>query len=99
MKISKKKGSEVCIDARAQSGNNNNQGKLSTTQQDYLARYIERLTERYLPPTREVVQDFATAIGHCYISMSWDERFLTSYESTLKNLLQPPDSKLFISST
>ena len=62
---------------------NNNQRKLSTTQQEYLARYIIGLTECYLPPTREIVQNFATAIGYCYILMSWVERFLTSYKSTL----------------
>ena len=67
---------------------NNNQQKLSTTQQDYLARYIIELIERYLSPMREIVQNFATAISYCYILISWVKRFLTSYKSTLLPITQ-----------
>ena len=41
-----------------------------------LAQYIEELHKRGLPPTREMIQNFASEIYGNTVSMSWVERFL-----------------------
>jgi DNA-binding transcriptional regulator YhcF (GntR family) len=40
-----------------------NQQKLNPQQEQELVRYIKDLTERHIPPTREIVQNFALGIA------------------------------------
>ena len=53
-----------------------NQRKLSPQQEEELVRYIEGLTRRGLPPTRRMVQNFASQVARDSISDSWVTRFI-----------------------
>jgi hypothetical protein len=54
------------------------QRNLQPQQQAELVKYIERLTDRKLPPTREIVQSYASDIAAHPVSESWVTRFLYS---------------------
>jgi AraC-like DNA-binding protein len=56
---------------------------LSPQQEQELIRYIERSTEQGLPPTREMVHNFATAIAKCDVREAWVGRFLHCHEDKL----------------
>ena len=45
-----------------------NQTKLSPQQEDELVQYIKTLTERGLPPTREMIRNSASQVAHETIS-------------------------------
>jgi predicted HicB family RNase H-like nuclease len=49
---------------------------LNPQQEAELVVYIERCTERGLPPTREMVQNFASAVAKWEASDAWVTRFL-----------------------
>jgi IS30 family transposase len=53
-----------------------NQQKLNPQQELELVSYIEDLTERELPPTREMIQNFASTIATEPVSNAWVTRFL-----------------------
>ncbi|KAF1964427.1 hypothetical protein BU23DRAFT_604805 [Bimuria novae-zelandiae CBS 107.79] len=53
-----------------------NQRALSPQQEQALLQHIDKLTERRLPPTREMMRNFASVIAHQEISESWVSRFL-----------------------
>ena len=40
------------------------QQKLAPEQESELAAYIEELTDQFLPPTRQIIQNFASEIAH-----------------------------------
>ncbi|KAF1963881.1 hypothetical protein BU23DRAFT_640646 [Bimuria novae-zelandiae CBS 107.79] len=48
----------------------NDQQKLNLQQEQELVRYIKGLTERHIPPTREMIQNFASAIAKELVSES-----------------------------
>ena len=52
------------------------QRNLQPEQEAELVKYIEELTERKLPPTREMVQIYASNIAGHPVSESWVTRFL-----------------------
>jgi hypothetical protein len=56
---------------------------LNPQQEAELVKYIERCTERGLPPTREMVRNFATAIAKWEASDAWVSRFLHRHEVDL----------------
>jgi hypothetical protein len=56
---------------------------LNTQQELELVRYIERCTEQSLPPTREMVRNFASAVARWEVSHAWVTRFLHRYEDEL----------------
>jgi hypothetical protein len=60
-----------------------NQRLLNPQQEEELVRYIERCTERGLPPTREMVQNFAGAVAKWEASESWVTRFLHRHKVDL----------------
>ena len=62
---------------------NHNQRKLSDQQEADLVRYIEKLTARHLPPTRAMVQNFASAVVSDRCSNSWVTRFLNRHSNQL----------------
>ena len=53
-----------------------NQRKLSPQQEQELIRYIEKLTQRGLPPTRPMIQNFAACIAKTSVSKAWVTRFI-----------------------
>jgi len=60
------------------------QQQLLNPQQEYeLVVYIERCTRRGLPPTREMVQNFAETIAKREVSQSWVTRFLHRHSDEL----------------
>ncbi|KAF1940372.1 hypothetical protein EJ02DRAFT_406678, partial [Clathrospora elynae] len=56
-----------------------NQQKLNPQQEDELVQYIEGLTRRGLPPTREMIQNFASQIAKEDIGKSWVTRFINRH--------------------
>jgi len=55
------------------------QQKLTPQQEAELVKYIEGLTARHLPPTREMVRNFASAIAKEPVSDSWVTRFINHH--------------------
>jgi hypothetical protein len=60
-----------------------NQRKLSTQQEQELIRYIKKLTERGLPPTRQMIQNFAACIAKTSVSMYWVDQFIKRHGTDL----------------
>jgi predicted HicB family RNase H-like nuclease len=56
---------------------------LNPQQELELVDYIERCTRRGLPPTREMVQNFASAVAKWEVSQSWVIRFLHRHSNML----------------
>ena len=55
------------------------QQKLTLQQEEELVTYIEELTARHIPPTREMIQNFASSVAKELVSESWVTRFINSY--------------------
>jgi hypothetical protein len=53
--------------------------KLSLQQELELVRYIEGLTERALPPTREMIRNFSSEVARQQLSESWVTRFINRH--------------------
>ena len=60
-----------------------NQQKLTPEQEIELVRYIDRLTARHLPPTREMIQNFGSTIAKELVSESWVTRFINRHSIKL----------------
>jgi hypothetical protein len=56
---------------------------LSPQEEAELINYIEQLTADHLPPTREMVQNFASNIAGHPVSMSWVDRFVNKNSEQL----------------
>lgn len=56
-----------------------NQQRLNPQQEIELVKYIELLTTRHLPPTREMIQNFASPIAQKPVSESWVTRFINRH--------------------
>jgi hypothetical protein len=56
---------------------------LNPQQELELVKYIERSAKRGLPPTREMVQNFASAVAKWEVSESWVTRFLHRHDRDL----------------
>ena len=56
---------------------------LNPQQELELVQYIEKCTRRGLPPTREMVANFASAIAKWEVSKSWVTRFLNRHADQL----------------
>jgi hypothetical protein len=53
--------------------------KLTPQQEEELVQYIEELTARHIPPTREMIQNFASSVAQEPVSESWVTRFINKY--------------------
>jgi hypothetical protein len=53
-----------------------NQRKLDEQQEQELVRYIARLARQCLPPTRALIQNFASDVAKSPVSESWVTRFI-----------------------
>jgi len=60
-----------------------NQQRLSLQQELELVQYINSLTEKVLPPTREIIQHFASSIATEPVSDAWVTRFLGRHSDQL----------------
>jgi hypothetical protein len=56
---------------------------LSPQQEKYLVEYIEGLSRRGLPPTREMIQNFASVVAKWEVSELWVTRFLNRNSAQL----------------
>jgi hypothetical protein len=56
-----------------------NQQKLNQQQEEELVKYIEELTARHIPPTREMIANFASSVAQEPVSESWVTRFINKY--------------------
>ncbi|KAF1365546.1 hypothetical protein EJ07DRAFT_95581, partial [Lizonia empirigonia] len=57
--------------------------KLSPQQERDLCDYIEELTERHLPPTRQMTKNFAAEIAKDHVGETWVTDFLNRHTETL----------------
>lgn len=57
-----------------------NQQALNQQQELELIRYITKLTERGLPPTREIIRNFSSEVAHRQLSDRWVSRFITRHQ-------------------
>jgi hypothetical protein len=55
------------------------QQKLTPQQEAELVKYIEELTARRIPPTREMIRNFASAVAQEPVSESWVTRFINRH--------------------
>ena len=62
---------------------NDQQRHLNSQQELQLLKYIDRLCERGLPLTREMIRTFAGEISGKYIGKNWADRFLERHPSEL----------------
>jgi hypothetical protein len=56
-----------------------NQLALNPQQEHELVIYIERLTNKGLPPTREMIINFASQVAHRQLSETWVTRFINRH--------------------
>jgi len=56
-----------------------NQQKFTQQQEEELVKYIEELTARHIPPTRDMIANFASAVAQKPVSESWVTRFINKY--------------------
>jgi hypothetical protein len=56
------------------------QQALRPQQELELVRYIEQLTKRGLPPTREMIQNFSSSVAKRELSESWVTRFINRHK-------------------
>jgi transposase-like protein len=62
---------------RSQEAKNNTQLALNPQQEAELVRYIEDLTKRALPPTRDMIRNFASHFNPDGVSDAWVDRFIS----------------------
>jgi hypothetical protein len=62
------------------------QQKLTPQQEAELVKYVEELTARWIPPTREVIRTFASAVAKEPVSESCVTRFINKYTIDLVSL-------------
>ena len=55
------------------------QQKLTPQQEAELVKYIEELTARRIPPAREMIRNFASAVAQEPVSESWVTRFINRH--------------------
>ncbi|PVH90727.1 hypothetical protein DM02DRAFT_607152 [Periconia macrospinosa] len=55
------------------------QQKLTPQQEQELVKYIGGLTARHIPPTREMIANFASSIAKEPVSECWVTRFINKY--------------------
>jgi hypothetical protein len=56
---------------------------LGQHQEQELIQYIGRLTERGLPPTRQMINNFVSCIAKRDVSMSWTNQFIKRHQEDL----------------
>jgi hypothetical protein len=59
------------------------QRKLHLQQEAELVQYIKDLTKKALPPTRQMIQNFASQIAGCDVSVLWVTQFINRHRINL----------------
>ena len=59
---------------------NDQQRHLNNAQELELVRYIDKLVKRGLPPTREMIRNFAAEIAQVYVGKNWADRFIERHK-------------------
>ena len=70
------------------------QQKLTLQQEEELVKYIEELTARHIPPTREMIQNFASSVAKERVSESWVTRFISKYSICFGHFIHQSISSL-----
>jgi uncharacterized coiled-coil DUF342 family protein len=60
-------------------GASQQQQNLSPQQEKELVQYIKEITEQGLPPTRTMIQNFASAVAASLVSTRWVSRFIARH--------------------
>src|SRR5690348_16496167 len=60
-----------------------NQRLLNERQEKELVQYIDRLCSRGLPPSRQMIRNFATEIGGRQAGKAWVDRFIKRHDIDL----------------
>jgi DNA-binding transcriptional regulator YhcF (GntR family) len=68
-------------DTRA--GASQQQQNLNLQQEKELVQYIKEITKQGLPPTRTMIQNFASAVATCRVSTRWVSRFIARHKAEL----------------
>jgi hypothetical protein len=55
------------------------QRKITPQAEAELVRYIQSLSDRYIPPTRNMIQNFASKIAKQEVSEAWVTRFINRH--------------------
>ncbi|KAF1362722.1 hypothetical protein EJ07DRAFT_106390, partial [Lizonia empirigonia] len=63
---------------------------LSPQQEEDLVKYIQQLNERLLPPTRDMIRNFASEMAQKRVSESWVARFIKKYSDRFTLLWDSP---------
>lgn len=70
------------------------QRAISIKQELELVVYIKRLTERYLPPTRTMIKNFASEIAKKEVSESWVTRFMNRNKAQITSQLSEDTERI-----
>ncbi|KAF2629178.1 hypothetical protein BU25DRAFT_439144 [Macroventuria anomochaeta] len=70
---------------QSQEDANTDRRLLHPQQELYLVKYIEELTDRHLPLTRQMVANFAFALAHNKVSESWITDFLHRHSDRISS--------------
>ena len=67
----------------SQAAKNVNQRALSPQQEQVLVKHIEELTACRIPPTRDMIRNFASVIARKEVSEAWVTRFINRNKDTV----------------
>ncbi|KAF1364047.1 hypothetical protein EJ07DRAFT_172976 [Lizonia empirigonia] len=68
---------------RSRDATDEDRQNLNPQQEKDLVKYIEQLTKQRLPPTRDMIQNFASGVAQKRVSDSWVTRFINKYSDQL----------------
>ena len=59
---------------------------LNNVQEDTLLRYIDKLTEKHIPPTTQIVKNLAEEILDKPVGINWPARFVKRYKNCIYSI-------------
>ncbi|KAF1364640.1 hypothetical protein EJ07DRAFT_97400 [Lizonia empirigonia] len=68
---------------RSRDATDEDRQNLNPQQEKDLVKYIEQLNKQRLPPTRDMIQNFASGVAQKRVSDSWVTRFINKYSDQL----------------
>lgn len=68
--------------------------RLNEVQEDEILRHIDALTNKFIPPTTQIVKNLAEEILHAEVGKNWPARFVKRHQDRLCRVyLRPIDNK------
>ena len=68
--------------------------RLNAAQEDELLRHIDALTDKFIPPTTQIVKNLAEEILHAEVGKNWPARFVKRHKDRFCSIyLHPIDNK------